>query len=163
MIHDLDQTIRKMLIGGMPIKNGEINIEFDQPKRENSIKWLQKPTVNLFLYDLRENHVLRQHQWERQLDNVDNTAQLKRTPFRVDCFYMLSAWANHSDTEHRVLASAMLALFRCPTLPDDQLVGTLIDQPYPIRRNKPVMIGLQIRQKCGARWTTNCGQPSPMW
>lgn len=136
MIADLDETIRRLLQQELPIKNGEIEIKFDQPKREWSAR-LNRPTVNLFLYDLRENPVLRQHGWEQIAGNGngrgDNQlAHLKRTPFRVDCFYMLTTWASDSEDEHRLLSSALLALFRFPVLPADRLVGSLKKQPFEV-------------------------------
>jgi hypothetical protein len=150
MIADLDETLRQMLIAEMPVKNGEVNIEFDQPKREWSGR-LSKPTVNLFLYDVRENNVLRQHQWE-QVNNgkrADTLAHLKRTPFRVDCFYMLTAWANDPEDEHRLLTRALLALFRFPTLPEDRLVGALRNPTFEI----------QARLACHDRLTN----PAEVW
>jgi hypothetical protein len=136
MIADLDETIRKLLQQELPIKNGEIEIKFDQPKREWSAH-LNRPTVNLFLYDLRENPVLRQHGWEQIAGNGngrgDNQlAHLKRTPFRVDCFYMLTTWASDPEDEHRLLSSTLLALFRFPVLPADRLMGSLKKQPFEV-------------------------------
>ncbi len=64
MLADLDETLRQLLIAELPVKNGELDISFDLPKRDWSSR-ISKPTVNLFLYDVRENNVLRQHQWER--------------------------------------------------------------------------------------------------
>ena len=64
MITDLDETIRQIMRAELPIKNGEIDVKFEQPKREWSAR-LSKPTVNFYLYDVRENHVLRQHHWEQ--------------------------------------------------------------------------------------------------
>ena len=58
MIADLDETLQQLLKNELPIKNGEIDIKFEQPKREWSAR-LSKPTVNFFLYDLRENVKLR--------------------------------------------------------------------------------------------------------
>ena len=69
MIADLDETIRQLLKEELPIKNSEIEVSFEQPKRENSARWT-KPTVNLFLYDVRENNVLRQHQWQRLIEGI---------------------------------------------------------------------------------------------
>jgi hypothetical protein len=136
MIADLDETIRKLLQQELPIKNGEIEIKFDQPKREWSAR-LNRPTVNLFLYDLRENPVLRQHGWEQIAGNGngrgDNQlAHLKRTPFRVDCFYMLTTWASDPEDEHRLLSSTLLALSRFPVLPADRLMGSLKKQPFEV-------------------------------
>jgi len=133
MIADLDETIRQLLIAELPVKNGEIEISFDQPKREWSAR-LSRPTLNFFLYDLRENATLRQHGWERlSPPNGGNLAHLKRTPFRVDCFYMLTTWAAEPDDEHRLLSRALMALFRFPVLPEDRLIGTLQNPPFEIQ------------------------------
>jgi hypothetical protein len=135
MLADLDETLRKLLNAEIPIKNGDVDVSFDQPKREWSAR-LAKPAINLFLYDVRENNVLRQHQWER-LDNNGriNSEQtiLKRTPMRIDCAYILTTWAADPEDEHRLLTRAMLALFRFPTLPSKYLVGSMQNPPFDIK------------------------------
>jgi hypothetical protein len=134
VLADLDETIRQILIAGLPVKNGEIEISFDQPRREWSAR-LNRPTVNLYMYDLRENTVLRQHQWERLPGNGsagDQQAQ-KRTPLRVDCTYALTTWAAEAEDEHRLLTRCMLALFRYPVLPQEFLAGGLLNQPFDIQ------------------------------
>ena len=133
MIADLDETIRQLLIAELPVKNGEIEVAFDQPKREWSAR-LSRPTINFFLYDVRENVVLRQHQWERLHDgNGGGIARLKRTPFRVDCTYMMTTWAAEPDDEHRLLSRSLMALFRFPVIPEDRLLGTLRNPPFEIQ------------------------------
>ncbi len=136
MLADLDETLRQLLIAELPVKNGELDISFDLPKRDWSSR-ISKPTVNLFLYDVRENNVLRQHQWERPTSSPSNagapTAHLKRTPLRVDCSYMITAWAADPEDEHRLLTRCMLALFRHPTLPSRFLVGTVQNPPFDIQ------------------------------
>lgn len=133
MLEDLDETIRQLLIAEIPIKNGEVEISFDQPKREWSVR-LGRPTLNLFLYDVRENNVLRQHQWEMLSGNAsDGKAHLKRMPFRVDCTYMMTSWASVPEDEHRLLTRALLALFRFPVLPEDRLVGSMRNPPFEIQ------------------------------
>ena len=134
MIADLDDTIEKLLIQEMPIKNGEVEVKFDQPKREWSSR-LSRPTVNLFLYDLRENATLRQHMWEQAGNGGrgDNLSHLKRSPFRVDCLYMVTTWASDPLDEHRLMTRALLALFRFPILPAEMLLGSLPNQAYEIQ------------------------------
>jgi hypothetical protein len=133
MIADLDETIKQLLITEMPIKNGEIDVNFDQPKREWSAR-LTKPTVNLFMYDVRENPQLRQFQWQRASNGNGrtHTAAMKRPAIRVDCHYMLTTWAAEPEDEHRLLTRTLMALYRFPTLPRDQLTGRLDQQPYDI-------------------------------
>jgi hypothetical protein len=140
MLADLDETLRQLLIAEIPIKNGEIEISFDQPKREWSSR-LTRPAVNLFLYDLRENPVLRHHGLEQQIANgrpPNNNAHQKRTPFRVDCFYMLTTWAAEPEDEHRLMTRAMLALFRYPVLPETRLVGGLKHQEFDLQTHLAV-------------------------
>lgn len=135
MFADLDETIRKLLLAEIPIKNGDVDISFDQPKREWSAR-LAKPAINMFLYDVRENNILRQHQWERLNSNGrlnGDQVTLKRTPMRVDCSYILTTWAADPEDEHRLLTRAMLALFRITTLPDKYLTGTVQNPPYEIK------------------------------
>jgi hypothetical protein len=131
MIADLDETIRQLLMKELPVRNGEIDIKFDQPKREWSAR-LSKPTVNLFLYDVRENNVLRQHQWE-QIREGNGTITRKRSPMRVDCFYMMTTWAADPEDEHRLLTRCLMALFRFPILPEDQLVGSMQNPLFEIQ------------------------------
>jgi len=131
MIADLDETLRQLLIQEIPVKNGEVDIKFEQPKREWSAR-LSRPTVNLFLYDVRENNILRQMQWEPVREGP-GSATRKRTPMRVDCFYMLTTWATDPEDEHRLLTRAMLALFRHPILPEDRLVGTMRNPRYDVQ------------------------------
>ncbi len=49
MYNDLDEALRQLLIRELPIKNSDVDIKFDQPKREWSGR-LNRPTLNLFLY-----------------------------------------------------------------------------------------------------------------
>jgi hypothetical protein len=132
MIADLDETLYQLLKDELPIKNGEIEVSFEQPRRENSARWM-KPTINLFLYDLRENNILRQPQWERLPGGNGSQAQQKRSPLRVDCYYMLTTWAADPQDEHRLLTRALMALSRFPTLPDDLLLGSLRNPPFNIQ------------------------------
>ena len=133
MIADLDETLRQLLISEMPIKNGEIEISFHQPRREWSTR-LTRPAINLYLYDLRENPTLRAPQWERLPDregNGRNTSQ-KRSPMRVDCFYMLTIWAAEPEDEHRLLTRSLMTLFRFPLIPPERLLGGLQNQEFEV-------------------------------
>ncbi|MGB3714982.1 MAG: Pvc16 family protein [Candidatus Promineifilaceae bacterium] len=133
MIADLDETIKQLLVTDMPIKNGEIDVKFDQPKREWSAR-LTKPTVNFFLYDLRENVELRQAQYQKIMNGNprENIAAMKKAPQRIDCYYMLTVWAAEPEDEHRLLTRTLMSLFRYPMLPEHLLVGTLQNPKFPI-------------------------------
>jgi hypothetical protein len=136
MIDALDEVLEQLLIRELPIKNGEVDIAFDQPVREWSSR-LNRPTLNLFLYDIRENETLRQPRWDVQR-RPDGTSSKRRSAMRVDLRYMITAWTTEPEDEHRLLSLAMMAFFRTPILPEDLLPEILQDQPVPI----PIRIGL---------------------
>jgi hypothetical protein len=87
------------------------------------------------LYDVRENNVLRKHQWDSIPggDYGEHRSRRKRSPMRADCFYMLTTWASDPADEHRLLTRCLLALFRYPILPAERLVGSLQHPPYDIQ------------------------------
>ncbi len=132
MIEDLDKTITQLLVNELPVTNGDIGIEFHQPTREWSAR-RTKPVINLFLYDVRENNTLRQHQWQPTGNERNGRVAQKRTPYRVDCHYMLTCWANEPEDEHFLLSRAMLALFRHPILPETYLFGQMKEQPFDVQ------------------------------
>lgn len=132
MIEDLDETLRRLLTREIPIKNGEIDIQFDQPKREWSAR-LSRPTLNLFLHDVRENIKLRHTSQGWELERrADGTGVQRRRPMRVDLQYLITAWATEPEDEHRLLARTLMALFRVSEIPSDLLPESLQDQPVPI-------------------------------
>ena len=134
MIADLDESIKQLLVTDMPVKNGEIDIKFDQPSREWSNK-LTKPTVNFFLYDLRENTTLRRSQFDRIAggNGQSDISLMKKAPHRIDCFYLLTCWAAEPEDEHRLLTRVLMTLFRYPVLPEHILQGTVQNPLYPIQ------------------------------
>jgi hypothetical protein len=133
MIADLDETIKKLLVEDLPIKNGEIDVKFDQPKREWSAK-LVKPTVNFYLYDVRENTQLRRSQFDPAGNGNarEMISRMKKAPHRIDCYYMITTWAAEPEDEHRLLTRTLMSLFRYPNLPEHLLQGTLQNPRFPL-------------------------------
>ncbi|RPI83756.1 MAG: DUF4255 domain-containing protein [Chloroflexi bacterium] len=132
MIDELDEVLRKLLIRELPITNGEVDIAFQQPSRDWSAR-VSKPTLNVFLYDVRENQKLRQTQpmWENE-KNLDGTITQRRKPVRVDLHYMITAWAMEAEDEHRLISRTLMSLFRISNLPEDLLTDNLKIQNRPI-------------------------------
>lgn len=129
MIHDLDETIRKILIEKGRLNAGEIDITFDQPSREWSAG-LSRPTINCWLYDVRENLDLRSMEWETTRAN--GQGKLRLAPLRFDLNYLITAWTRKVEDEHRLLWRALGALCQVRTLDPDVCEGALRDQPYEI-------------------------------
>jgi hypothetical protein len=126
---DLDETIRRLLIRDVPLDPTEVDVNFEAPDREWSGR-LSRPTVNCFLYDVRENHTLRVTEWEVRRTN--GTAQAQKRSLRIDATYQISAWARAPEDEHHLLWRILVALFKHPLLPEELLQGSMQNQPYQV-------------------------------
>jgi hypothetical protein len=124
MLPDLDQTLKQLLIRQVPLDAGEVEVAFELPSRDWS-GGLAKPTLNLYLYDIRENRDLRDNDWIVRRGNDDNTATKRRPPLRIDLSYLVTAWTAAVEDEHRLLWRVLAALLRHPVLPRDILQGEL--------------------------------------
>lgn len=131
MIDDLDEALRDLLVRELPIRNNEVDITFDQPKRDWAAR-LSRPTLNLYLYDLRENLKLRREASQREIERRPASVISLRPAIRMDLNYLVTAWATDPGDEHRLLARALMALLRFQELPDNILPEALRDQPAPI-------------------------------
>ncbi len=131
MINDLDETIKQLLIKKGALDPAAIDISFEAPDREWKAS-LSKPAVNVYLYDLHENHQLRATDWSIEQD-ANGMATRKKNADRIDLAYLITVWANAVEDEHRLLWHTLLTLFRYPTLPEELLQGQLAGQKYPIK------------------------------
>ncbi|MFO7583557.1 MAG: DUF4255 domain-containing protein [Anaerolineales bacterium] len=130
MIADVDEVLRKMLIREIEIKGNEVDIQFDQPRREWSAR-LSKPTLNLFLFDLRENLRLRGSEQYSTVNRPDGTSEVRRNPVRMDLRYLMTAWVKEAEDEHLLLSSGLMGFLRNPFLPTDLFTEGLKAQPHP--------------------------------
>jgi hypothetical protein len=129
MFADLDETIRQLLIRDVPLDLSEVDVSFETPDRDWSGR-LSRPTINCFLYDVRENLDLRTTDFEHMRNNTNGTSTSRRLPARVDATYQITIWARAPEDEHHLLWRVLAVLFRTQVLPEDILIGGLKDQPY---------------------------------
>ena len=86
-------------------------------------------TVNLFLYEVKENLALREPLPRIEVQ-ANGLGQRRRPPLRVDCAYLVTAWAKKppkTQTEHQLLGEAFNWLNRFPVIPHEHLLGTGLD------------------------------------
>ncbi len=137
MFDDVDETLRQVLLTDVPIDRNEVDITFDRPTREWSSR-LSKPTVNLFLFDVRERVDFRDDTW-RVSRNANGQALHERPPRRVDLAYMITAWTKEAGDEHRILAGVLSCIYRQGRIDPQLLQGTLagIEVPLLVRSMAP--------------------------
>lgn len=154
MINQLDRVLRSLLIRDLPIRNGEVDIDFNQPKGKWSAQ-LSRPTLNLFLYDVRENTTLREPEWEIKREGNGKVTR-QRKPVRLDLHYMITAWvADNPDNEHDLLARVLKVFFRHPCLPPPEDVQKKEDKDFwreliaewpEVLRDQPAPLPVRVAQ-----------------
>ena len=116
-IADLDEALRTLLKRELDRHGFEgVDIAFDAPSKEWSGK-LTGPTVDLFLYDMRE-----------ALDRATATPSERRTngiatiadpPLQLELTYAVTAWTKAVEDEHRLLSQVLAILFSFSAVPAD--------------------------------------------
>jgi Pvc16 N-terminal domain/Carboxypeptidase regulatory-like domain len=132
MLADLDESLRAMLKRELARHGFDgVDIVFEAPTKEWAAA-LSAPTVNLFLYDLREATDRRISEWKEHRGN--GQAFQERPPLRVEVSYAVTAWTRAVEDEHRLLSQVLAVLYAYPILPSDVLAGTLANgtQPFPL-------------------------------
>src|SRR5690606_29327792 len=86
------------------------NVSFVTPDAEFRNQGGTSVSLNLFLYDVRENWELRSN--EVQIAQQNGTFTGQRPPARVDCSYLITAWSPEKGpsgiaAEHRLLGQVM--------------------------------------------------------
>ncbi len=123
MLADLDETLRVLLKRELARHGFDgVEVAFDAPARDWSSQ-LSGPTVNLFLYDLRESHEFRPTEWGE--DRSNGRHREVRPPMIMECSYAVTAWTQAVEDEHRLLSQVLGVLFAFPQLPVDALSGRL--------------------------------------
>ncbi len=166
MIDDLDKTLAMLLGRELPSTVvGEqattpVTISFATPDDQFPPQSVTLPAIDLFLYDMRENRDLRTSEWEVERRS-DGTAVKKRPPVRVDCSYLVTAWASDSsptpaEDEHSLLGEVMKALLKHPTIPQAVLQGEIAgkEPPLPAISLQPGRL-----QSLGEFWQALGGKP----
>jgi hypothetical protein len=135
MLNDLTTSLRTILADtDLPALIHDSDIAFDRPADTYSPG---KTTINLFLYDVRENVELRSS--EPVVERKNGVATISQPPLRVACSYQITAWIDSSSTgeqailaQHQLLGEVLRVFARMPTIDPKYLQGELANSLYPV-------------------------------
>lgn len=131
MIHDLDKTFENILREQGKIQRSAIDIEFEMPTSEWSAR-LNRPTINVWCFDIRENLKLRT--MEKSAVSYNGSMAVRSIPpRRMDVTYLVTAWANKPEDEHQLLWRALATLKAITFLKPEECEGDLRFQNHNIR------------------------------
>jgi hypothetical protein len=135
MIHDVDASLR-VLIEQEALAGTQVEVVFDAP----TTAWAAKrtgPTVDVFLYDLREDVQRREAQLRPERDQNGRITGRKRGLRFFRMSYLLTAWTARAVDEHRLLGRLLEALIEHDQIPGRHLQGSLTDQAVPFTVAQP--------------------------
>jgi hypothetical protein len=136
VIHEVDSALRT-LIEREAAGTRDVEIVFDAPTRE----WAGRrnsPTIDVYLYDIREDLRRRERGMHNVYDDSNVVVSRRLPPRHFKLSYLVTAWTQRPEDEHRLLSSLLLCFLKYDALPADVLTGPLTDLGLPI----PITIAL---------------------
>ncbi|MEE1940284.1 DUF4255 domain-containing protein [Streptomyces sp. TRM 70361] len=123
MIHEVDDALQSLLTEDVLAGTG-VEVVFEAPTREWAAR-RNAPTVNLFLYDIRESVAHRQQGRVPEYDADGTTVAIHSPPRWFALSYLATAWTKRPQDEHRLLSVLLAGLLVHPVLPAGRLSGSL--------------------------------------
>ena len=128
VIGRVDESLEAYLRATVPLSAVDIDVSFEPPTEEWAAK-LTRPTVSLYLWDVRRSatrSITGTETFER--DGV----QMRRLALpRVEMHYAVTAWTTEYEDERSLLGALMISLLAQAQLPVEYIASELADLPAP--------------------------------
>lgn len=135
MISEVDLALRT-LIEREVVDAAEVDVAFDAPTKDWAAR-RNAPTIDVYLYDIREDLRRRQRGLLNEYEGQRITARhLPPRYFKLS--YLVAAWTQRPEDEHRLLSDLLGCFLRHDALPLDVLTGSLQELELPV----PVTVAL---------------------
>jgi hypothetical protein len=139
MIHDVDESLRA-LVKRDALNGSKVEIAFDAPTKD----WVARrnaPTIDMYLYDIREDVTRRDTAWYEIRDDKGIVTERRLRPRRFKLSYLVTAWTNRPEDEHRLLSALLSCFVRHEFVPPEVLAGTLQGLELPVLMNIALPVG----------------------
>jgi hypothetical protein len=124
VIHEVDAALLA-LIEREATGTKDVEVVFDAPTKD----WAGRrnaPTIDVYLYDIRED--LRRRERGLLNEYADGRIAARHLPPRYfKLSYLVTAWTQRPEDEHRLLSSLLACFLRHEELPADTLSGPLAE------------------------------------
>lgn len=123
MISAVDEALRA-LVRRDALPDPGLEVVLDAPTRDWAAR-RNAPTVDLYLYDVREDLRRRHRGLVNELDGAGRVVARSLPPRHFRLSYLATAWTQRPEDEHRLLSALLGCFLRHDALPDDLLPGSL--------------------------------------
>jgi hypothetical protein len=130
VIHDVDQLLER-LVRRDALNGSGVDLVFDAPTKD----WVARrsgPAVDLYLYDIREDLQRRVPAWEDVRGTSGEVTDRRQPPRRFRLAYLVTAWTQRPEDEHRLLSALLGCFLRNPMLKSGDLGGSLDEADLPV-------------------------------
>ncbi|WP_412542444.1 DUF4255 domain-containing protein [Longispora sp. K20-0274] len=130
MIHEVDDGLRRLL-REEALRGTEVEIALDAPTKDWAAR-RNAPTVNMYLYDIREDMRRRQRGMLNEYGGDGTVAARHAPPRYLKLSYLITAWTQRPEDEHRLLSNLLVTLLKYESLPAAFLTGSLVAFGLPV-------------------------------
>jgi Pvc16 N-terminal domain len=131
VIHDVDKALRTLLEREV---SKDVEVLFDAPTKE----WAgrrNKPTIDVYLYDIREDLRRREYGITDITNGDGRVVSRRQQPRHFKLSYLVTAWTQRPEDEHRILSSTLQCFLRHDCIPSELLNGSSASQGLPVAVN----------------------------
>ena len=124
MLHLLDESLESFVQAeALPAR--QVDVAFDAPDADWAAGLsMSRPTVNLFLWDVRPN--LGEREFGEEVVELADGVHARREPLpRVDCRFFVSVWTSEISDEHELLGGLLRAFLLHPVIGEEHMNGSL--------------------------------------
>jgi hypothetical protein len=136
VIQEVDSALQA-LIQREAIGARDVEVVFDAPTKEWSSR-RNAPTIDVYLYDIREDLRRRERGLLNEYDAEQRITARHLPPRYFKLSYLVTAWTQRPEDEHRLLSGLLSCFLRHEALPTDLLTGPLAELGLSV----PVSIAL---------------------
>ena len=130
MIPEVDVALRS-LIEREATAGTEVEVLFDAPTKD----WAGRrnvPTIDVYLYDIREDLRRRERGLLNEYGDEQRIVARHLPPRYFKLSYLVTAWTQRPEDEHRLLSALLSAFIRNAMLKPEELEGTLAEPNLPV-------------------------------
>jgi hypothetical protein len=130
VFYEVDEALRALVRADVA-GAAQVEVAFDAPTREWSAR-RNAPTVNLYLYDIREDLRRRERGLVNTYDERGAVVERRHPPRHFKATYLITAWTQRPEDEHRLLSALLYGFLRNETIPQELLTGRLAEVGLPV-------------------------------
>ncbi len=130
MIYEVDEALRA-LIRRDALAGSDVDVVLDAPTKD----WASRrnaPTVDLYLYDIREDMRRRERGRINEYDGRGRVKGRHLPPRWFKLSYLVTAWTQRPEDEHRLLSALLECFLRHDAVPPDLLGAPVRDLGLPV-------------------------------